>query len=220
MLGRRATCEAGAAGGTMTSDRLRDQIRFILEIDKLKGILRRSYLVDESRRENSAEHSWHVAVMAVVLAEHANEPVDVGRVVRMLLVHDIVEVDAGDTFVYDTAGADAKAEREQRAAERLFGLLPGEQGDELRSLWEEFEVANTPDARFAAALDRLMPVLHNVHTRGRSWREHGITADRVVGRNIRMAEGSRKLWEYARGLIENAVESGHLPPASHPQQSV
>ncbi|MBZ5587247.1 MAG: HD domain-containing protein [Acidobacteriia bacterium] len=202
----------------MTSQRLHDQIRFILEIDKLKGVLRRSYLVDETRRENSAEHSWHVAVMAVVLAEHANEPVDVGRVVRMLLVHDIVEVDAGDTFVYDTAGADAKPELERRAAERLFGLLPGEQGDELRSLWEEFESARTPDALFAAALDRLMPVLHNVHTRGRSWHEHGITADMVIGRNSRMADGSRELWDYARGRIEEAVESGHLLPAPHSQK--
>ncbi len=218
MLRRRATREAGAAGGTMTSARLHDQIGFILEIDKLKGILRRSYLVDGSRRENSAEHSWHVAVMAVVLAEHANEPVDVGRVVKMLRVHDIVEVDAGDTFVYDTAAAGAKIERERRAAERLFGLLPGAQGEELRSLWEEFEAAGTPEARFAAALDRLMPVLHNVHTRGRSWREHGVTADRVIGRNVRISEGSRELWEYARGLIEKAVESGHLFPAPDPRQ--
>jgi putative hydrolase of HD superfamily len=218
MLRRRATREAGAAGGTMTNDRLHDQIRFILEIDKLKGVLRRSYLVDETRRENSAEHSWHVAVMAIVLAEYANEPVDVSRVVRMLLVHDIVEVDAGDTFVYDTAGADAKADREWRAAERLFGLLPGEQGDELRSLWEEFESARTPDARFAAALDRMMPVLHNIHTGGRAWRENGVTADMVIGRNSRMADGSRELWEYARGLIERAVESGDLPPAPNSQQ--
>ena len=194
----------------MASDRLHDQIRFILEIDRLKGVLRRSYLLDGSRRENSAEHSWHVAVMAAVLAEHANEPVDIGRVVRMLLAHDIVEVDAGDTFAYDDAGAESKAERERQAAARIFGLLPRDQGDELRLLWEEFDAARTADARFAAALDRLMPVLHNVHTRGRSWREHGVTADRVIGRNARMADGSRELWEYARGLIESAVESGAL----------
>ncbi len=197
----------------MTSDRLHEQIRFILEIDKLKGVVRRSYLADASRRENSAEHSWHVAVMAAVLAEHANEPVDAGRVVRMLLVHDVVEVDAGDTFVYDDAGAESKAERERRAADRIFGLLPADQGAELRALWEEFEAARTPDARFAAALDRLMPVLHNVHTNGRSWREHGITADRVIGRNRAMADGSRALWEYARGQIERAVASGALAPA-------
>ncbi len=196
----------------MASDRLRDQVRFILEIDKLKGVLRRTYLVDGTRRENSAEHSWHVAVMATVLAEHANEPVDAGRVARMLLVHDIVEVDAGDTFVYDTAGAESKAERERAAADRVFGLLPSDQRAELRSLWEEFEAVSSPDARFAAALDRMMPVLHNIHTGGRAWRENSVTADMVISRNSRMAEGSVALWEYLRGEIEGAVERGHLAP--------
>ena len=197
----------------MSDDRLQRQIRFILEIDALKGVLRRTYLPGADRPENSAEHSWHVAVMAVLLAEHANETVDVARVVRMLLIHDVVEVDAGDTYVYDTAGAEAKAEREVRAADRVFGLLPVDQGRELRALWEEFEEGRTAEARFAAALDRLMPVLHNVHTEGRSWREHGITADRVIARNARMSEGSEALWEYARSLIEDAVEKGHLAPA-------
>lgn len=196
----------------MGSDRLCDQVRFILEIDKLKGVLRRTYLVDGTRRENSAEHSWQVAVMAIVLAEHANEPVDAGRVARMLLVHDIVEVDAGDTFVYDTAGAESKAERERAAADRIFGLLPFDQRAELRALWEEFEAASTPDARFAAALDRMMPVLHNIHTGGRAWRENSVTADMVISRNSRMAEGSVALWEYLRGEIEGAVERGHLAP--------
>jgi putative hydrolase of HD superfamily len=197
----------------MSDDRLQRQIRFILEIDSLKSVLRRSYLVGADRPENSAEHSWHVAVMAVLLAEHANEPVDVARVVRMLLIHNVVEVDAGDTYVYDTAGAEAKAEREVRAADRVFGMPPEDQGRELRALWEEFEEGRTAEARFAAALDRLMPVLHNVHTEGRSWREHGITADRVIARNARMSEGSEALWEYARSLIEDAVEKGHLAPA-------
>jgi len=196
----------------MSDDRLQRQIRFILEIDALKGVLRRTYLPGADRPENSAEHSWHVAVMAVLLAEHANEPVDVARVVRMLLIHDVVEVDAGDTYVYDTAGAEAKAEREVRAADRVFGLLPEDQGRELRALWEEFEEGRTAEARFAAALDRLMPVLHNVHTGGRSWQEHGITADRVIARNSRMSEGSEALWEYARSLIEAAVAKGHLAP--------
>jgi len=196
----------------MTSDRLRDQVGFILEIDKLKGVVRRTYLVDGSRRENSAEHSWHVAVMAAVLAEHADEPVDAGRVARMLLVHDVVEVDAGDTFVYDPAGSESKAERERAAADRIFGLLPPDQGGALRALWEEFEAGSTPDARFAAALDRMMPVLHNLHTGGRAWRENGVTADMVLARNRRIAEGSRALWEYLRGEIEKAVASGHLAP--------
>ena len=200
----------------MDDDRLQRQLRFILEIDRLKAVVRQSYLVGAERRENSAEHSWHVAVMAVVLAEHANARVDVGRVVTMLLVHDVVEVDAGDTYVYDPAGAADKAERERRAAARLFGLLPLDQGAELRALWQEFEAAESADARFAAALDRLMPVLHNVHTGGRSWREHGITADQVIGRNRRIAEGSEALWRHARAMIEAAVAEGKLAPAAAP----
>jgi putative hydrolase of HD superfamily len=196
----------------MADERLDQQIRFILEIDALKSVMRRSHLVGADRPENSAEHSWHVAVMALLLAEHANERVDTSRVVRMLLIHDVVEVDAGDTYVYDTVGAEARAEREAQAADRLFGMLPEDQGRELRALWEEFEGGLTADARFAAALDRLMPVLHNVHTGGRSWREHGITADRVIARNSRMSEGSETLWEYARSLIEAAVAKGHLAP--------
>jgi putative hydrolase of HD superfamily len=198
----------------MADERLEQQIRFILEIDALKGVLRRSYLLAGDRPENSAEHSWHVAVMAVLLAEHANERVDTSRVVRMLLVHDLVEVDAGDTYVYDSAGVEAKAEREARAATRLFGMLPEDQGRELRALWDEFEEGRTADARFATALDRLMPVLHNVHTAGRSWREHGITADRVIARNAAISRGSRKLWEYARALIDGAVAAGDLAPST------
>ena len=197
----------------MSDERLERQIGFILEIDRLKGVLRQSYLVGADRRENSAEHSWHLAMMAVVLAEHANEPVDVAKVVGMLLVHDLVEVDAGDTYVYDAGAVAGQAERERRAADRVFGLLPGDQGSELRGLWEEFEAAATPEARFARALDRLMPVLHNVHTGGRSWREHGITAEQVIGRNGRIADGSRELWDYALGLIVSAFANGRLGPA-------
>ena len=194
----------------MSTDRLQRQISFILEIDALKSVLRQSYLLAAARQENAAEHSWHVAVMAVVLAEHANEPVDPSRVARMMLIHDIVEVDAGDTYVYDESGAAGKEERERMAADRLFGMLPADQAGELRALWAEFEACRTADARFAAALDRLMPVLHNVHTSGRSWREHGITADRVIARNSTMREGSEVLWAYARSLIEDAVAKGHL----------
>jgi putative hydrolase of HD superfamily len=198
----------------VATDRLERQIAFILEIDRLKSVLRRTYLLGENRHEDSAEHSWHVAVMALLLAEHANVPIDVCRVVKMLLIHDIVEVDTGDTFAYDTAGQASRAERERRAAERLFGMLPEDQGRELRALWEEFEAAQTADARFAAALDRLMPVLHNVHTAGRSWREHGITADRVLGLNARMAQGSQALWDYARNEIERVVADGRLAPGA------
>ena len=195
----------------MESDRFEKQIQFILEIDKLKSISRRTYLLNAERLENTAEHSWHLAMMAMLLAEHANEPVNVSRVVRMVLVHDIVEIDAGDTYYYDPIAALDKADRERRAADRLFGLLPVDQGKELRDLWEEFEACQTPDSRFAAALDRFMPQLHNYHTKGKSWSEHGVTADRVLERNACIAEGSQKLWERAQSLLDDAVAKGFLP---------
>jgi putative hydrolase of HD superfamily len=198
----------------MGEDRFQQQIRFILEIDKLKTILRRTYLIYENRAENTAEHSWHLAIMAILLSEHANEPVDVARVIKMVLVHDIVEIDAGDTYFYDPLAAADKSEREHAAADRLFGILPPDQSSELRALWEEFEAGTTPDARFALALDRFMPQLHNYHTHGRSWAEHGITAERVLQKNERMSEGSSKLWECARALLDDAVVKGYLPAAA------
>jgi putative hydrolase of HD superfamily len=204
----------------MKGDRLERQIRFILEIDRLKGVLRQSYLAGVERRESSAEHSWHLAMMALVLAEHANAAVEVSRVMRMLLVHDIVEVDAGDTYVYDPAARAGQAERERRAADRLFGLLPDDQGRELRALWKEFEGRASPEARFAAALDRLMPVLHNCFTSGRSWREHGVTADLVIERNQPMREGSETLWTYALARVRAAVERGDLAPIADAGPSV
>jgi putative hydrolase of HD superfamily len=194
----------------MDPDRFAKQIRFILEIDKLKTVARRTYLLNTDRHENTAEHSWHLAIMAVLLAEYANEPVNVARVIKMVLIHDIVEIDAGDTYYYDSIAALDKAEREHRAADRLFGLLPADQGTELRQLWEEFEECQTSDARFAAALDRFMPQLHNYHTHGKSWSEHGVTADRVLERNACMAEGSQKLWECAQSLLNDAVAKGFL----------
>jgi putative hydrolase of HD superfamily len=192
-------------------DRLRRQIEFTLEIDKVKGVFRQTWLADASRRENDAEHSWHLAVMAVLLAEYAAEPeLDVARVVRMVLVHDLVEIDAGDTFVYDRDHDTEWAERERRAAERIFGMLPPDQAREFRGLWDEFEARATPEARFAAGLDRLQPILHNYHTQGRVWQEHGVTADQVIAHNRHMAEGAPRLWEYAHGLILDAVERGYL----------
>lgn len=197
----------------MENGRLRQQIEFIIEIDKLKEILRRTYVMSGSRLENSAEHSWQLAVMAILLAEHANEPVDICHVVKMALVHDIVEIDAGDTYCYDEVAELDKAEREQRAADRVFGLLPADQARELRGLWEEFEERSTPNARFAAALDRLMPMLHNYHTHGRSWKEHGIKKSQVRDRNSYIEDGSTALWRVAQELIEEAVEKGYLAPA-------
>jgi len=166
----------------MDTDRLTQQIRFIAEIDKLKSVLRQSILVSGERQENSAEHSWHVATMAILLAEHAGEPVDVGRVIKMLLVHDIVEVDAGDTYCYDDEAVLGQADREQEAADRLFGMLPADQAAELHALRQEFDGRSTPEARFAAALDRLMPLLHNYHSQGKSWQEHHVTRGQVLAR--------------------------------------
>ena len=188
--------------------RLEQQIAFILEVDKLKSVLRRSYLLNEDRHENSAEHSWHLSVMALILAEHADAEIDQLRVLKMLLVHDIVEIDSGDTYIYDQAGNDTKAAREQEAAARIFGLLPPDQSAELQALWQEFEARETPEAKFAAALDRLMPLLHNYHTEGRSWREHGITQEQVLRLNRHIEDGSEALWKYAEALIRRAAAAG------------
>lgn len=193
-------------------DRLERQIRFVLEIDKLKEIRRRSYLLTSQRRENSSEHSWHIAVMAMVLAEHGPQGLDLCRVLAMLLVHDVVEIDAGDTYCYDQAGAEDKAEREEGAAERIFGLLPQDQDQWLKSLWEEFEAGQTPEARFAHAVDRLMPLLHNYHTQGRSWLEHSISRDEVRDRMAPVHKGSKALGELAREIIDQAVAKGYLRP--------
>jgi putative hydrolase of HD superfamily len=200
----------------MPNERLQRQVEFILEIDKLKTVLRQTYLMDGSRRENSAEHTWHLTVMALVLSEYANAPVNVLQVLKMLVVHDIVEIDAGDTYIYDERASLDKAAREEAAADRLFGLLPADQAAELRALWNEFEQRQTPEARFAAALDRLMPLLHNYHTQGKSWRAHGVTADRVVARVRHIEEGSQALWDFAQGVIEAAVAHGYLAPAARP----
>jgi putative hydrolase of HD superfamily len=190
--------------------RLGAQLRFLLEIDALKTVLRRSLLADGSRRENSAEHSWHLAMLAIVLAEHAAEPVDLAKVVRMVLVHDIVEIDAGDTYIYDTDGYLTKDARERAAADRIFALLPADQGAELRGLWEEYEAHETAEARFAAVCDRLAPLLHNYVNAGEVWRANGITDDRVRERNGVIADGSPDLWEYASALIDDAVARGFL----------
>ena len=195
----------------MDWQRLEQQVAFILEIDRLKTIYRRTYLTDTSRFENSAEHSWHIAVMAMLLAEHANTPeVDQLRVIKMLLIHDLVEIDAGDTFAYDTAAHADKAAREQAAADRLFGLLPADQAAEFRALWDEFEARQSPEAKFAGALDRLQPLLHNLYTHGRSWQEHGVRKSQVVSLNRRMAEAAPDLWTYAEKWLEKAVAEGDL----------
>ncbi len=190
------------------ADRLGKQLAFLLEADRLKQVERRTTIIGGLRRENSAEHSWHLALFALVLAEHADEPVEVARVITMLLLHDLVEIDAGDTFVYDDEAMASKAARELAAADRLFGLLPAGQGGSLRALWEEFEACATPDARFAAALDRLQPVLLNYANDGGGWREHQVEAARVRAVNRPIAEGSAALWAAALARIDDAVARG------------
>lgn len=193
----------------MTS-RLDQQLAFVLEIDKLKNILRQTTLCDASRRENSAEHSWHLAVMASVLTEYAEQPVEVSRVTRMLLVHDIVEIDAGDTFAYDSSGYVDKAEREREAADRIFGLLPAEQAREMRALWEEFESAGTAEAKYANALDRLQPLLHNNKTGGGSWHKSGVTRERVLKRMEPVRLYLPKIWPTVQKIVDDACACGWI----------
>ena len=194
----------------MSINRLTQQIQFIIEIDRLKQVIRQTLLTDRSRQENSAEHSWHLAMMAIVLAEYAQEGVDLLHAIKMLLIHDLVEIDAGDTFCYDVQGNQSKATREAQAALRLFGLLPADQGSELRLLWEEFEARETVTAKFAAALDRIQPLLHNQQTEGGTWRIHGITRDRVMERMRPVETGIPKLWSFVQQVIEDCVAAGYL----------
>lgn len=194
----------------MASTRLRRQIEFIVEVDRLKTVLRQTSLVGGSRQENSAEHSWHIALMAVVLAEYANESTDLLHTLKMLLIHDTVEIDAGDTFAYDTVGALDKEEREDRAARRIFGLLPVDQRDEFYALWLEFEARITPEARLANAMDRLMPSLHNFNNGGGTWGRDGITHARVVDRLNPIDDGSHELWAYIEKMLDDAVEQGMI----------
>jgi putative hydrolase of HD superfamily len=196
-----------------TDPRLDRQLRFLLEIDRLKGVLRQTRVLDGARQENSAEHSWHLALCGVTLAEHAPPGMDLGRVLRMVLVHDVVEIDAGDAFCYDPAANVGKEEREQRAAERIFGLLPDDQAAELHALWQEFEAGQTPDARFAVALDRLQPLLLNFAHQGGSWRANAITHDRVLVRMSPIQDGAPGVWPFVVRLLDEAVARGYLAPA-------
>jgi putative hydrolase of HD superfamily len=196
----------------MDRERFERQIAFLKEIDKVKGILRRSRLLDDSRYENDAEHGWHVAVMAMVLAEYANAggALDVSKVVRMLLIHDIVEIDAGDTLVYDQSGREQAKEKERQAAARIFGLLPEDQRGVFEGLWLEFEARQTPEAKFAAALDRLEPILQNACTGGHAWRKHGISLRRAEAANQHIAEGSEDVWEYVLGVFAECEKKGYF----------
>jgi putative hydrolase of HD superfamily len=186
----------------VAATRLDRQLRFIAEIDKLKGVERMISVIGGARRENSAEHSWHLAVMAPLLAEYAPAAIDIARVVIMLLVHDIVEIDAGDTFAFDTVGAADKDERERRAAARLFSLLPADQADELRAYWDEFEAGNTAEARFAVAMDRFQGLLMNRGNAGGTWKIHDISRDRVMQRMAPIRDGAPELWSAVLQVLD------------------
>ena len=194
----------------MDSSQLQKQVDFIHEIDKIKYIQRKTRLFNSDRNENDAEHSWHLALMAIVLAGHSNQSIDLLKVIKMLLIHDLVEIDAGDIFLYDTALNHSNTEQELKAAKRIFGLLPLEQGQELLSIWEEFEAGKTEESKFARAMDRFEPLLQNISNKGGTWKEFDLPYDKVVAKKGIIKEGSQTIWEYAKQLIDNSVEQGIL----------
>lgn len=194
----------------MSLNHLLSQIEFIKEIDKLKYIQRRTKLINSDRNENDAEHSWHLAIMAVVLAEHANEPVDILKVVKMLLIHDLVEIDAGDTFIYDTQKDHTNTDEERLAAQRIFGMLPEAQAEELIDIWEEFEAGNSAEAKFARAMDRLEPLLQNSSNNGGTWKEFDVPYSKVYNKKKVIKEGAETIWNYAENLLNENVAKGIL----------
>ena len=194
----------------MKTDKLLQQINFIKEIDKIKYIERKTKLFNSDRNENDAEHSWHLAMMTIVLAEHSDVPIDLLKVLKMVLIHDIVEIDAGDTFIYDTEKNHTNTDEERTAANRIFGMLPKEQADELISIWEEFENGETHEAKFARSMDRFEPLLQNASNNGGTWAEFGVSYDKVYEKKKDIKEGSSSLWSYAENLINESVEKGIL----------
>ncbi|HJD39909.1 MAG TPA: HD domain-containing protein [Candidatus Blautia stercoripullorum] len=191
-------------------ERLKKQMDFLLEADKLKFITRQTYLSDGKRKENDGEHSWHLALMAVLLSEYSNEKIDLIKVIIMVLIHDMVEIDAGDTYAYDAVGNQSKREREVKAADRIFNILPRDQAERFRQLWEEFEAYETPEAKFAHVCDNVQPLMLNDATDGLAWREHDVKKSQVLQRNRRTGEGSQVLMEYINRILDKNVESGNL----------
>ncbi|MBV4359697.1 HD domain-containing protein [Pinibacter aurantiacus] len=194
----------------MQTDNLLKQISFIKEIDKLKYILRKTKLFNSDRNENDAEHSWHLAMMTIILAEHSNKPINILKVLKMVLIHDIVEIDAGDTFLYETTKSHTNTEQELIAARRIFGLLPKEQADDFIAIWQEFEDGVTDDAKFAKSMDRLEPLLQNTSNNGGTWAEFNVPYEKVYEKKKAIKEGSTSIWEYAENLINESVEKGIL----------
>lgn len=191
--------------------RLKKQLEFVLEIDKEKNIFRQTHLSGQGRNENDAEHAWHMAIMAYLLREYANEPVDIGRVMLMCLIHDIVEIDAGDTYAYDAEGLKTQKAREDAAKERIFSLLPEDQKQELLQIFDEFEAFQTPEAKFARAMDNLQPLLLNNSNDGGDWKEHEVTAENVYGRQRKTKLGSEKLFEVTDRILKANIAKGNLP---------
>ncbi|MBR6985549.1 MAG: HD domain-containing protein [Ruminococcus sp.] len=194
----------------MVSERLKKQLDFMLELDKMKNLYRQTYVLHEDRKENDAEHSWHLAIMTMLLSEYSAEPVDALHVMKMVLIHDVVEIDAGDTYCYDAEGNKSKAEREEKAAQRIFGMLPDDQKKDFYDLWREFEDSETADARFAALIDRLQPLMLNYTKGGISWKEHDIRMEQVMARNREYFSSSEALAEVITELINDAAEKGWL----------
>lgn len=195
----------------MDRNRLDQQFNFFREIDKEKFIKRQTYLSDGIHKENDAEHAWHMAIMAILLSEYANESIDVLRTVTMLLIHDLVEIDAGDTYAYDEEAKKTQRQRELLAADRIFGLLPEDQQKLLFGLWEEFEAGETPEARFAHTMDNIQPMMLNDATGGKAWEEHSVRLEQILGRNAHTAEGSQDIWDYAyRNFIAPNIEKGKI----------
>ena len=191
-------------------ERLEKQIQFIVEIDKVKNIYRQNYLADGERKENDAEHSWHIALMAYLLQEYSEKPVDVSKVMLMVLIHDLVEIDAGDTYAYDAAGAETKRQREEAAADRIFGLLPEDQGRYFRELWEEFEAYETPEGKYAHLLDNFQPLLLNDVSGGLSWKEHQVKKSQIYKRNEKIEETSETIWNCMKEIIQKHIDCGDV----------
>ncbi len=194
----------------MDTERFEKQLAFILEADKEKNILRQTHLSGHGRRENDAEHAWHMAMMIYLLKEYSNEEIDVAKAMMMALIHDVVEIDAGDTYAYDSKGLESQKEREERAADRIFGMLPQDQRDELRALFEEFEEAKTPEARFARAMDNFQPLLLNNSNGGADWKVHHVSKNQVVGRHCTTGLGSEEIWQYTKAIIDEHVRKGNI----------
>lgn len=195
----------------MDWERLLRQIEFITEIDKAKKIFRQNVVIGTKRNENDAEHSWHLAIMAMLLIEHsATKDLDILKVMKMVLIHDIVEIDAGDTFCYDQKAYEDKAEREQQAADRIFNILPQDQGEEFRAIWDEFEAQETPEACFANCLDRLQPLILNHNSNGHTWQRPEVNSQRVLERSMPLKENAPQLWEYVNRIVEEAIAKGYL----------